>query len=162
QPGRRQHEVALLLGHVAGRVQDHEVAAAEQGQERQGEERQEAPPAAASAGRGVGPVRSMDRGGHSTRLVIPGRSRGASAMTLPTAKKAISEELMIRQLRRPIWSAISPEAATAPAQTLVPENCTIRNSPGERVVLFSASHAIGKIVTSWNSAKAASGTKAPR
>ena len=81
---------------------------------------------------------------------------------LPRAKKPISEALMIRLLRRPIWSAISPEAATAPAHTMAPENCTIRNSPGERPVLLSASHAIGKIVTRWNSAKAASGTKAPR
>ena len=52
----------------------------QQGQERQGEERQEAPPAAASARRGVGPVRSMGRRGHSTRLVIPCRCRGASAV----------------------------------------------------------------------------------
>ena len=37
-----------------------------------------------------------------------------------------------RSMRRPIWSAIRPEATIAPAQMKAPEHCTIRNSPAER------------------------------
>ena len=83
------------------------------------------------------------------------------AMMLPRAKTAIRPALSSSAvLAPPDLVGDQPGGATAPAQTMAPEHCTIRNSPAERSVK-RVIQLIGKIVTRWNSAKAASGTKAP-
>ena len=63
-------------------------------------------------------------------------------------------------LRRPILSAIRPESTMPMAPTAAPATWTHRNSAADWPPV-SVTQLKGKIVTRWNIAKLASGTKAP-
>ena len=83
-----------------------------------------------------------------------------SSMGAPIANSAIRTAMLPSSVRRPNRSASRPETSVAPRPIAAPMTSIIRKRPGVSEVKRTI-HDSGNTVTMWNSAKLASGAKAP-